>query len=560
MAEAVRDYVAIADKYIKQILDGDIDSCKWVKAACDRQRRDRDEYKGRLAPFFFDPLKVNQVCGFLELMPHVKGAQARNNMTLEPWQIFCVSTVFGWLKQSDKKRRFRRSYIEVPRGNGKSSLSSGLGLYMLAEDDELGAEVYSLATTRDQARIVFGDAQQMVRLRPALRAHYHMDVNAHNIHVLQTGSKFEALHAEGSTLDGLNIHLGIIDELHAHKTRTVYDVVETAIGKRDQSLLWVITTAGSDRSGICYEARTFVTKVLSGVLQDDTQFGIIYGIDDDDEWANEESLKKANPNWGISVRPEVVLPLMYKAMDMVSATNNFLTKHLNRWVNADTAWMDIRAWERCTTTLTIEDFAAEPCYIGLDLASKVDIAALVAVFQREGSYYAFCRFYLPENTIFRDENSQYQGWNAAGRIFSTVGDVIDYSTIETDLLEMNSRYEVREIAYDPWQALQLSTRMTEQGLQMIETRATVANFSEPMKQIQALVLSKRFHHDGDPVLTWMASNVVGHLDAKDNIYPRKERPENKIDGIVALIMAMGRAIIHQDSGSVEDFASHALIL
>ena len=542
-----RNYVAIADNYAKKVILGKIPACKWVKAACQRQQDDRKRWRAKTSPFSFSRAKASAVCQFIEYLPHVKGPLAKQEIILEPWQIFVLTTVFGWIK-ADGKRRFRRSYIEVPRGNGKSAISSGIGLYMLAADGEMGAEVYSLATTRDQARIVFGDAQQMVRLSPDLRRHYGIEIAAHNINILTQGSKFEPLSAEGSTLDGLNIHLGIIDELHAHKTRTVYDVVETATGKRDQSLLWVITTAGSDRSGICYEVRGFVTKVLDRVIEDDSQFGIIYGLDDDDDWPSEESLKKANPNWGVSVRPEVVLPLMAKALQMASATNNFLTKHLNRWVNADTAWMDMRAWERAACELTIDDFAGEPCHIGLDLASKVDIAALVAVFVREGVYYGFLRSYLPENTIFRAENSQYQGWHNEGRIISTEGDVLDYSAIENDLIEMNSRFQVQAIAYDPWQALQLSTRMTEQGLQMVEIRATVANFSEPMKQLQALVLSGKFKHDGDPVLAWMASNVVGHMDAKDNIYPRKERPENKIDGIVALIMALGRSMAFLEDG------------
>lgn len=554
-----KDYVAIADNYAKKVILGKIPACKWVKAACQRQQDDLKKWRAKTSPFSFVRAKASAVCQFIEYLPHVKGPLAKQEISLEPWQIFVLTCVFGWLK-ADGKRRFRRSYIEVPRGNGKSAISSGIGLYMLAADGEMGAEVYSLATTRDQARIVFGDAQQMVRLAPDLRRHYSIDLAAHNINIVTKGSKFEPLSAEGSTLDGLNIHLGIIDELHAHKTRTVYDVVETGTGKRDQSLLWVITTAGSDRSGICYEVRTFVTKVLDRVIDDDSQFGVIYGLDEDDDWASEAALKKANPNWGVSVRPEVVLPLMAKALQMASATNNFLTKHLNKWVNADTAWMDMRAWDNSVSALTLDDFAGEPCHIGLDLASKVDIAALIIVFRRENVYYAFLRSYLPENTIFRAENAQYQGWHNDGRIISTPGDVIDYSLIENDLIELNSRFQVQEIAYDPWQALQLSTRMTEQGLQMVEMRATVANFSEPMKQLQALVLSGKFKHDGDPVLTWMASNVVGHLDAKDNIYPRKERPENKIDGIVALIMAMGRAIVADEGGSVEDFARNAVYI
>ena len=417
---------------------------------------------------------------------------------------------------------------------------------MLAADREGGAEVYSLATTRDQARIVFGDAQAMARKSPGFRRRFSVEVGAHNMHVLASGSKFEALSAEGSTLDGLNIHFGCVDELHAHKTRTVYDVVETGTGKRDNSLLWVITTAGSNRAGICYEVRTFVTKLLDGVFEDDTQFGIIYGLDDGDDWTSESALIKANPNWGISVRPEVLVPLQAKAMQLPSAVNNFKTKHLNEWVNADTAWMDMRAWDACgDSSLDIEAFTGQPCWIGLDLASKTDIAALVLVFPHPevaDAYVAFGKYYLPEDTVSAAGNSQYDGWMRTGRLTVTPGNVIDFGWIEADLLELASRFEVQAVAFDPFQATQLSTRMLAEGLPMIEVRPTVLNFSEPMKTLEALVLQRKLTHDGDPVLTWMASNVVAHLDVKDNIYPRKERAENKIDGIVALIMALSRAI------------------
>jgi len=417
---------------------------------------------------------------------------------------------------------------------------------MLAADREGGAEVYSLATTRDQARIVFGDAQTMARRSPGFRHRFSVDVGAHNMHVLASGSKFEALSAEGSTLDGLNIHFGCVDELHAHKTRTVYDVVETGTGKRDNSLLWVITTAGSNRAGICYEVRTFVSKLLDGVFEDDTQFGIIYGLDDGDDWTSEASLVKANPNWGISVRPEVLGPLQAKAMQLPSAVNNFKTKHLNEWVNADTAWMDMHAWDACgDIRLDIDDFTAQPCWIGLDLASKTDIAAMMLVFQHSevsDAFVVFGKYYLPEDTVNGAGNSQYSGWMHTGRLTVTPGNVIDFSWIEADLLDMASRFQVQAVAFDPFQATQLSTRMLSEGLPMIEVRPTVLNFSEPMKTLEALVLQKKLTHDGDPVLSWMASNVVAHLDIKDNIYPRKERPENKIDGIVALIMALSRAI------------------
>lgn len=440
----------------------------------------------------------------------------------------------------------------IPTHN--SALSSAVGLYMLAADGEGGAEAYSLATTRDQARIVFGDAQAMAKASPGFRSRFGVEVGAHNIHVLGTGSKFEALSAEGSTLDGLNIHYGCIDELHAHKTRTVYDVVETGTGKRDNSLLWVITTAGSNRAGICYEVRGFVTRLIEGVFEDDSQFGIIYGLDDGDDWTLESSLAKANPNWNISVRPEVLLPLQAKAMQLPSAVNNFKTKHLNEWVNADVSWMDMRAWERCTDpALDHKSFAGRRCWIGLDLASKTDIAAMVLLFadpEIEGGYAVFGRYYLPEETALAAGNSQYPGWLHTSRLTATPGNVIDFEWIESDLLKLASRFQIESVAFDPFQATQLATRMLAEGVPMVEVRPTVLNFSEPMKTLEALVLQGKLRHDGDPVLAWMASNVVAHLDAKDNIYPRKERAENKIDGIVALIMALARALIGGGGASV----------
>ena len=569
---ATSNYVTVARRYAEAVVAGEILACRWVQRACQRQLDDLVRYSGKASPFRFNPkLKdkegrtfqpADNLCAFIERLPHVKGPLAGEPISLEPWQVFILSTVFGWMKP-DGKRRFRRSYIEVPRGNAKSTLSSALALYMLAADGEGGAEVYSLATTRDQARIVFGDAQTMARRSAGFRSRFAVNVGAHNMHVLASGSKFEALSAEGSTLDGLNIHFGCVDELHAHKTRTVYDVVETGTGKRDNSLLWVITTAGSNRAGICYEVRTFVTKLLDGVVQDDSQFGIVYGLDDGDAWDTETALIKANPNWGISVRPEVLGPLQAKAMQLPSAINNFKTKHLNEWVNADTAWMDMRAWDACgNSSLDLDAFEGQPCWIGLDLASKTDIAALMLIFQHpeiSDAYVAFGKYYLPEDTVNRAGNSQYPGWMRTGRLTVTPGNVIDFSWIEADLLDMASRFGIQAVAFDPFQATQLSTRMLSEGLPMIEVRPTVLNFSEPMKTVEALVLQKKLIHDGDPVLAWMASNVVAHLDAKDNIYPRKERPENKIDGIVALIMAISRAIKPGD-GIVIDSSYELMVL
>jgi phage terminase large subunit-like protein len=545
-----RDYCLIARDYAKQVTNREIPAARYVREACERQIADLKRYSKKRSAYRFDQTRAEKICKFVELLPHIKGPKAGERIVLEPWQIFLLTTVFGWIKP-DGSRRFRRVYVEVPRGNGKSALSSAVALYMLCADGEGGAEVYSFATTRDQAKIVFGDAQHMVRMTPGIRSAFGVETGAHSIYVMKTASKFEPLSAEGSTLDGLNTHFACVDELHAHKTRVVYDVVETSIGKRAQSLLWVITTAGSNRAGICYEVRTFVTKMLDGVVEDESQFGVIYGLDEGDDWTGEAALIKANPNWNVSVRAEVLGPLQAKAMQLPSAVNNFKTKHLNEWVNADTAWMDMRAWDACQNqALELDQFLGQPCWVGLDLASKVDIAALSLVFrdpENPGTFIAFAKHYLPEETVNSSSNSQYSGWMRAGRLTVTPGNVIDFGWIEADLLDLCSRFDVQSVAFDPFQATQLSTRMVAEGLPMVEVRPTVLNFSEPMKTLEALVLQRKLVHDGDPVLAWMASNVVAHLDAKDNIYPRKERAENKIDGIVALIMALSRAIKQEEN-------------
>ena len=545
-----RDHVALGRKYAKDVDAGRIDVCKWVTFACQRHLNDLKRQKTAGFPYRFDDARGNKVARFVEQLKHVKGPLTGQHIRLEPWQCFILTTVFGWVNHGgprDGKRRFRRAYNEMPRGQGKSALSSGLALYLLAADGEGGAECYSVATTRQQAGIVGKDAQQMARKSPELMKALGVDVLAHRIIVPRTGSKFEALSSESGTLDGLSIHGGIVDEAHAMRDRSLYDVIETGTGKRDQSLLWVITTAGSNRAGICYELRTYLIKILTGVAKDESFFGIIYAANEGDNWTDEATWRRANPNYGISVMPEILAQLATKAMQMPAAINNFRTKHLCEWVSADAAWMDMRAWDRMTDLeLNLADFTGEPCVIGLDLATKTDICAKVRLFRREidGAihYYAFGDYYLPEAAVSDGRNSQYPGWEITGRLTVTPGDVLDFERVEMDILDDAGRFLVDEVAYDPWQATQLAQRLQAQGAKVIEFRNTVANFSAPMKELDALVRSGRFHHDGCPVLSWMISNVVCHMDAKENIYPRKERPENKIDGVVALLSALGRVM------------------
>lgn len=545
-AKKTRDYCAIAADYAARVLDGSQLACKWVKLACQRQRDDLKRWKED-GPFVWDPEAASRVCRFIELLTHTKGELAGQRIKLEPWQVFILTTAFGWRRREDGGRRFRRVYIEVARGNGKSCLSSGVALYCLVADNEPGAEVYSFATTRDQAKIVFGDAKRMAETNLPLRKRFGLEVLANALYVPSTGSTFQAKSAEGSTLDGLNTHLAVVDELHAHKTRAVYDVVETSLGKRRSSLLWCITTAGFDTSGICYEVRTMSTRVLERQAIDETQFAVIYTADEDDDWTSPEALEKANPNWRVSVRPEMILSLLAKAKALPSAINNFKTKHLDIWCSASNAWMDMGAWAQCEDhSLRLEDFEGERCIIGLDLGSKNDMTAKVKVFPIETDgptrYAVFCDFYLPERAVENAVNSQYSGWAEEGHLHVTPGAMTDLNVVEEDLREDLSRFNVEAVVYDPWQATQMATTLSEDDAPMVECRMTVQNMSDPMKSVEALVLDRRLLHDGNPILTWMMGNVVAKLDAKDNIFPRKERYEQKIDGVIALIMAMGNAL------------------
>lgn len=540
-------YVEAATRYAERVVAGEIRACKWTRLACRRQLDDLKREPGEDWPWRFDVEAAERPCEFIEMLPHIRGkwARERRKITLEPWQMFIVTTVFGWLNALTGLRRFIESYTEVPRKNAKSTLTAGLCLFMLAADGEAGAEVYTAATTRDQARIVFDDAKHMTSRDADMRAWLGIEVLQHAVVVNETASKLAPLAAEGSTLDGLNVHFASIDELHAHKTRAVYDVLETARGAREQPMLWSITTAGSDRAGICYERRSHIAKILDGVVRDDRQFGIIYTIDDGDDWADRNVWAKANPNLGVSVFDDVLEAACRKALAVPSAVANFLTKHLDVWVNADSAWMDMRAWERCADlTLTIDKVKHLPCVSGLDLASKVDFAAKVRIFHDAAAdrYYLIPQFYLPERAVENATNSQYDGWRRSGHIEVTDGEVTDYDLIEQGLRDDQAALNVTQVPFDPWQASQLASHMLAEGVPMIEVRQTVQTMSEPMKQFEALVLQGKLVHDGNPAMTWMISNVVCHVDAKDNIYPRKKRAENKIDGPVAGIMALGRLI------------------
>lgn len=525
---------------------------RFERLACARFLRDLERAGTDAFPYVLDRAAGGRACLFFELLPHIKGEWAKPvdvdgvlqyaTLQLEDWQIFNELNLFGWKHRDTNLRRFRRSYEEIARKNAKSTRAAARELYLLVADGEPGAHCYSAATTGDQAREVFDVARNMALRKPDFLTRFGVDVGKHDITIAATASSFKPLNAEGSTLDGLNVHGCVVDEVHAHKTRAVWDVIDSATGARSQALISAITTAGSDRSGICYELRDYTIKVLDGVVTDETWFGVIYTIDDGDLWHDPLCWRKANPNLGISVKLDDMEAACRKALAQPSAVANFLTKRLNIWVNSDQAWMDMVAWERCAdVSLQLDDFAGERCWIGMDLAEKRDFAALVLVFQRGDIVYWFPRLYLNETAIEESGNAHLQGWARAGHVVVTDGNATDFDVIASDLRSYCTRFDVAEIPFDPALSRYFATKLVEEGLPLVEIRQAPMFFTQPLTHVENLVLEHKLRFDGNPVFTWMMSNVEVAVSKFNGLkQPSKGRAENKIDGPIAALMGTGR--------------------
>lgn len=548
-------HLDLAHSYMRRVLDRSIPTCKWTQLAVERQVGDLARETSTDWPWIFDPARAVRVCEFIELLPHIKGkwARTRNLIELAAWQCFILTTVFGWVHRETGLRRFRDVYLEIPRKNAKSTLTSGVALYMLTADGEQGAEIYSAATTKDQARIVFDDAKAMAERTPDMRTYLGVAILQHAITVAHTASSFKPLAAEGSTLDGLNVHFAALDELHAHKTRAVYDVIDTARGAREQSLMWNITTAGTNVSGICYERRTYLTKVLEHVIDDHSTFGIIYSTDEGDNPFVESSWAKANPNWLVSVLRDDMEAASRNAENSESSRNNFFTKRLNVWVNGESAWMDMVAWAKCADdTLDLSDFAGEKCWMGLDLAQKKDFAALCLVFERDGIWHVCTRLYLNELAVQESGNAHLSGWARAGYVQVTDGEITDFDVLAEDMRTYCRQFDVQEIAFDPALSMYFAGKLIDEGLPLVEITQRAMFFTPPLIQVENLVHERKLKFDGNPVMTWMVSNLVVKVSKFNELRsPTKERPENKIDGPMAMLMALGRALGPIESNEIE---------
>lgn len=572
-----------AHQYAEDVLAGTIPACKWVKAACRRQLDDLARWESDPAwPYAWRPDLADHVIRFLELTPHVKDGKfwrAGDPIKLVPAQKFGIACVFGWVRKDDGSRRFRTVYEELPKKNAKSTKLAGIGLYCLVADDEEGAEVYSAATSEDQAKIVFGVAKEMARRSPEFRARFGVTMFQKALAVDSTASLFKPLSADADTLEGKNPSHSLIDELHVHKTRAVYDSLDTARGSRRQPLLWSITTAGSNRSGVCYDVRSYLVKILNAVLlrhsglgyevkgeyaDDETFWGIIYTIDEKDDPFSEASWAKANPLYGVSIDPEDMRRMAQVATTQVQAQNAFFTKRLNIWVNADVSWMNMVAWDACgDRALKEERFARKQCVVALDAAFKQDLFAKVKVFRENGHYYAFSRSYTHRKLTEQKGNEHLAAWVKEGWLRATEGNILDIEAVRQELLGKKDetgkllepgdaqRFQIMECGYDPAQLTQFALEIQADGVVVVEIRPTVLNFSAAMKELEALITAGKFHHNGDPVLAWAISNVVCHYDQKDNIYPKKDDPSKKdrskkIDPAIALLMCIARWLANPD--------------
>lgn len=536
-------HVAKACEYIDGVFDGTIPACELIRLACERHVRDLERVEDPEWPYRFDLDKAERICRFVERFPHVKGHWAADHalFVAERWQCFWYTSLFGWVKKSDGNRRFRKARGYLPRKNGKSLMVAPLGLYMLTADGEVGAEVYSGATNEKQAWEVFGPAKQMANKRPDFTGKYGIQVNAKGLVIEGTMAKFEPI--IGNPGDGASPHCSITDEYHEHLTDAQLATMETGMGARKQPLSIVVSTAGDNLAGPCRDDWLTCIKVLQGIYADETLFAMIFTVDKDDDWTSEVALRKANPNYDVSVSAEFLLAQQRDAINNPRKQGHFKTKHLNIWVQARDAFMNMQRWsESANPKWQLEDFAGQKCYMGMDLASKIDLAALEFLFppcEGRDVFVRFGKYYLPRETVDLPENAHYQAWEIEGLLTVTEGNQTDYFQILDDLIEITKVLEALGIAYDPHNATMLVTACQNEGLPMVEYGPTVLNFSEPMKQIEALVRDRKLEHNGDKVCEWSMSNVVAKLDKKDNIYPNKEKPENKIDPFVALCMAMG---------------------
>ena len=550
-----------AADYASGVLAGEIIACKWVQLACQRFVDDlkRSETDPDW-PFEYSLEKGDAAVVFMERLPHLKGRWAKRKQLfhMEPWQCFIECNIFGWVHRETGLRRFTNTFEVIPRKNGKSFRVAARGMYIFCveSEEEPGMECISGAGTEKQAWYVFKNVREWPKQNEKMKERFGITVAAKSIMIEDSASKFEPV--IGKPGDGGGYAFAVVDEYHEHPDDTLYETVETGQAAIEQPLLSVITTAGSNLGGPCFDRQLEIQKILEGSVTDDRAFGIIFGIDDGDDWDTEEALIKANPNWDISVSPDFLRGQLAQARRSATKQNAYRTKHLNQWVGSKVSWMNMLAWRRQRKQYDMEQFRGARAFLGVDLASKVDLAALAILIPWQGKFYTFFEFWCPEERV--TQNDKYQDY--PDHITSTPGEAVDYDFIELRIKELCEFFDVADIAFDQWQAQQMMTRLEKAGLPVTVFPHQVRTMSDPMKEIEARVLDRSLFHN-NPVIDWMMGNVVVRMDEKENIYPTKERkndPKCKIDGVVSLIMAKGLYCAAKDEGSLDDWLNDPLVV
>ena len=502
------------------------------------------------------PSAADRAVAFINSLKHTKGVWHGKHFDLLPWQDKIIRDIFGTMKENGY-RQYNTAYIEIPKKQGKSELAAAVALYMTCADGEWGAEVYGCASDRQQASIVFDVAVDMVDQCPALKKRIKPVLSQKRLVYTPTNSFYQVLSAESYTKHGLNVHAVIFDELHAQPNRALYDVMVHGSGDaRKQPLFFLITTAGTDRNSICWEVHQKAVDILEGRKHDSTFYPVIYGIKDDDDWADEANWYKANPSLGTTVDIDKIRAAFNSAKENPAEENLFRQLRLNQWVKQHVRWMPMDAWDECAFAINEDVLRGRECYGGLDLSSSTDITAFVLVFPPrtdEEKYIVLPYFWIPEETIelrVRRDHVPYDIWKANGSIMTTDGNVIHYGFIEKFIGELNEKFNIKEIAYDRWGAVQMSQNLEDAGFTIVPFGQGFQSMSPPSKELMKLVLEKRIAHGGNEPLRWMMDNVYVRTDPAGNIKPDKEKSTERIDGAVATIMALDRAIRHTDKGSV----------
>lgn len=545
--------------YARDVVRGKVPAGTLHRLACARHLREVAPAWQRAHGLKWQPAKGEAACDIISRFAQYKGEWAGRPLELQPWQRFIVGSLHGW-RRVDGLRRFRTAFVEVPRGNGKSALAASLGVYGAFLEGEPGADCYSVATKRDQARIVFEHARQMVRHTPALRS--RITVQNHNLHQLDSASKFEPLSSDAHTLDGLRPHVVIADEVHAHPDASVIDVMLTGMGTRRQPLLFEITTAGVSRGGPWWAHREYTRAILEQGHDDPAWFGIVFAADTEADWADPATWAVANPGYGCQVKPDFLTNECRKAQHILSYQNTFRRLHLGQLVEQMDRYLDVPAWDAITTPVEAADLEGRACVAGLDLSTRTDLTACVLVFADEdGGVTVLPHFWCPEAGIdkrSRMDRVPYADWVRQGYLTPTAGNVVDYDHIRADINALGARYRITELAFDPWNASQIATQLTGDGFQVVEIRQGYRTLSEPTKHLAALVADGKLRHGGHPMLRWMARNLTVRTDPNGNVAPDKAKAQERIDGMVALVMALSRLIVQMPGGNTSPYENYDL--